>query len=275
MLQLESFREFARAEEKRRQIAFAKIGGLSFDDWAKGEPAIHLDFSASGLDNTDGWFSKSDPYVQISWVRGLTKNKWYHPKHAERATTVWKGKHVKRSLNPNWKACEIPLRTLYPGDRADCALLIEIFDYDSASANDLIGGCETSVAELLELHSRGQVPSFPLINPEKQMDWASQGKHYENSGILRVDVAKRTMLDRLSKEVGSQTAKRRSSKLFASLRSATTDAEKHKQLRGEYDFYCDSFAADKAQDSLKAKTVTTWKGCPKTNWPDNNEMNGL
>ena len=94
MLQLESFREFARAEEKRRQIAFAKIGGLSFDDWAKGEPAIHLDFSASGLDNTDGWFSKSDPYVQISWVR-LTKTN-VSSQACERATTVWKGKHVKR-----------------------------------------------------------------------------------------------------------------------------------------------------------------------------------
>ena len=54
------------------------------------------------------------------------------------------------------------------------------------------------------------------------------------------------MLHRLSKEVGSQTAKRRSAKLFASLRSATPDAKRQKQLRGEYDLYCDTFEADKA-----------------------------
>ncbi|CAI5745752.1 unnamed protein product [Peronospora destructor] len=124
-----------------------------------------LRFSATGLANMDGMFSKSDPFLVISRLR---EDGSY--------TQVHTTETIDNNLNPNWKRFELPLQHLCNGDY-ERPLSLQVFDEDRGGKSELIGQAQTTLEEI-----RGkQGPSFVLHNEALQK---KKGKKYTNAGLL-------------------------------------------------------------------------------------------
>lgn len=109
-------------------------------------------------------FGKSDPYLVFS--RLSEDGQWLR---------VYRTEEVKNTLNPIWKPLEATVQALCNSDFAR-PISIECWDWDKSSSDDLIGACQTSLAELLTPQFR-----IELINPKKKTK-----KKYTNSGVLEV-----------------------------------------------------------------------------------------
>jgi hypothetical protein len=84
---------------------------------------------------------------------------------------VFKSTVVKKELSPTWPAFEITLEKLCNGNR-DRPLLVEVYDWDKNSADDLIGSFVTTAAEMVKGGAE-----HPVVHPGKK-----KYKNYENSG---------------------------------------------------------------------------------------------
>jgi hypothetical protein len=80
----------------------------------------------------------SDPYLRILRP-GLA---------AAPQREVWRSQTLKATLNPEWPAARIDLTTLCGGRLAE-PLVLEVWDADAASADDIIGAVTASVRDLL------------------------------------------------------------------------------------------------------------------------------
>ena len=118
-------------------------------------------FSASGLSNKEGFFSTSDPFLEISRLN--EDGSW---------SVVWKNQQIPKTLNPKWAQCKIPMAQLCNGD-IDRPLKITIFDHERSGRHVFMGQCETNVRNLLT------GSSLPVIEPEKK-----KKSNYKNSGTL-------------------------------------------------------------------------------------------
>lgn len=125
----------------------------------------HIRMSARGLDNKDGFFGKSDPFLVISRCR--EDGSWVR---------VFKSEHVDNNLSPSWRQFSIPSAALCNGDY-DRPLRWEVWDYDSDGSHDFIGGCQMSPNDL---QSRLNT-EVPVINEARAK---KKGKKYKNSGRL-------------------------------------------------------------------------------------------
>jgi hypothetical protein len=121
-------------------------------------------FAGIKLANKDGWFGKSDPFLEISKIR--EDGSFVH---------VFKNQPVMNNLSPTWPVVRIPLQQLCNGD-LDRPIKIDIMDWDSDGTHDPMGGVQTSVRALLE--SRGQ--PFNVIEEDQK----KKKKGYVNSGTL-------------------------------------------------------------------------------------------
>ncbi|KNC75469.1 hypothetical protein SARC_12005, partial [Sphaeroforma arctica JP610] len=150
--------------EKKR-----KIGGIiqvSAEEMIESKSIVALDFKATKLDNKDGLFGKSDPFLRISRQR---ENGEFD--------AVYKTDVIKNNLNPNWKRFTIPFQTLANGDR-ERTLRIDVVDWNADGSEDHIGTVYTSVRALEE--SQGPASSMPVINEKKK----AKKKKYKHSGLL-------------------------------------------------------------------------------------------
>ena len=120
-------------------------------------------FAGSKLANKDGFFGKSDPFLDISRIR--EDGSFVH---------VFKNKPIMDNLSPTWPVVRIPLQKLCNGD-IDRPIQIDIFDFDKDGTHDSMGGVLTSVRGLLD--SRGK--PFNVIEKDKK---SKSG--YVNSGTL-------------------------------------------------------------------------------------------
>lgn len=119
---------------------------------AKDYGSLKLKMSGVKLANTDGLFSKSDPYYQImKKVEGLRGSEY---------DVVHRSGVIKNNLNPNWEEEMIDLRTLCDGD-LNQILKLQVYDYESDGKNELIGGIETSVNSLINAKGGG---GFDIIS---------------------------------------------------------------------------------------------------------------
>eukprot|EP00540_Astrosyne_radiata_P020188 CAMPEP_0116857246 /NCGR_PEP_ID=MMETSP0418-20121206/20429_1 /TAXON_ID=1158023 /ORGANISM="Astrosyne radiata, Strain 13vi08-1A" /LENGTH=579 /DNA_ID=CAMNT_0004490873 /DNA_START=62 /DNA_END=1801 /DNA_ORIENTATION=- len=128
----------ARGNTKARKL---KQGGTLFCHVAKsqGSGVLKLNMKASHLKNTEGFFSKSDPFYELSsqWNSGggLT---W---------DAVHRSEVIRNNLNPDWKTNTIELSSLCQGD-FDKPILIKIFDHEKSGNHVLMGEVESTVNQL-------------------------------------------------------------------------------------------------------------------------------
>jgi len=143
----------ARLQTNIENVAKKIVGTLIIDAEfinTEGDDKIALKFYGSNLDKKD-LFSKSDPYLVINQL----KDNVLHP--------VAKTEVIENNLNPHWKELTITLQKLCNCDLKK-PLLIECYDYDSGSKDDLIGTFET-IAENFFI---GATPQTYCLSIEKK-----------------------------------------------------------------------------------------------------------
>ncbi|TDH67394.1 hypothetical protein CCR75_008512 [Bremia lactucae] len=136
---------------------------------------VHVRFSATKLDNKDGWFGASDPFLNIYRLRDaqsdpLAETSWI---------LVWRSEVIMNNCNPKWRHATIGVQTLCNGELSRL-LKIECMDWERSGMHQFIGSCTVKTIELVT----GELRSINLINRERQL---RKGKRYKNSGVLVVE----------------------------------------------------------------------------------------
>lgn len=135
---------------------------------------LNVQFAGVKLDNKDGFFGKSDPFLNIYRIKDETcdpaaPNSWLH---------VWKSETIKNNLDPRWRAATLSVQTLCNGNLSRL-LKFECMDWEESGRHQHIGVATMTAAELVA----GEKRSVDLINRERQL---KKGKRYKNSGVLKI-----------------------------------------------------------------------------------------
>ncbi|XP_076469847.1 copine-3-like [Babylonia areolata] len=136
-----------------------------------GGEVAHISFKGKKLENKD-FMGKSDPYLEI--LRPTLDGSWQ---------IIHRTEVVKNNLNPCWRTVMLSAFTLCGGNNKQ-NIRLDVYDWDSDGSHDLIGGCTTTMEDLLK--SNAQEVSLPLINPKKK----AKKKNYTNSGVLLISSCK-------------------------------------------------------------------------------------
>jgi hypothetical protein len=137
----------ARGNTKAKKLS--KGGGTLFVSVTKSEGSgmIRIKLKGSKLKNVEGFLSKSDPFFEVSRkvsiAGGLT---W---------DNVYRSKHIKNNLNPDWEAATIELSTLCGGD-FDLPILVSVFDHESSGKHIPMGRFETTVNGMKKMAASGE-----------------------------------------------------------------------------------------------------------------------
>ncbi|KAM9978380.1 hypothetical protein ACTFIY_012133 [Dictyostelium cf. discoideum] len=145
-------------------IHHSKVTGkieISAEEISQTNHRIFLRAEGIGLDKKD--LFSSDPYYKI-----------YKTSPNGEQLLVFQSIVIKSNVNPLWPELEMELERFNGGDMFR-ELLIEVYDYDSIGAHDLIGITRTTTDAIL----RGVI-EYPLINPKK-----TSKSSYKNSGFLK------------------------------------------------------------------------------------------
>eukprot|EP00300_Choanocystis_sp_HF-7_P023988 c25381_g1_i1.p1 GENE.c25381_g1_i1~~c25381_g1_i1.p1 ORF type:complete len:553 (+),score=122.76 c25381_g1_i1:34-1692(+) len=129
------------------------------DEVLECKQALEIQFAANKLDNKDGWFGKSDPFLVISRRR---VDGSFIPVHQ---TEV-----VMDNCDPIWKTFSVSLTTLCNA-LVDEPIVIECYDWDSDGSRDFIGGLQTTTRSLIEMNPA----NFALTNPKKKKNQGISG----------------------------------------------------------------------------------------------------
>jgi hypothetical protein len=105
---------------------------------------VKLQFVGMKLANKDGFFGKSDPFLQISRVN---EDGSY--------TLVHKTEVVMDNLSPTWKEEELSVSMLCNGD-FHRPLRLQIFDWDSDGSHDDMGFVDTTLQHLVSTIGRAE-----------------------------------------------------------------------------------------------------------------------
>ncbi|KAG3117229.1 Copine-4 [Phytophthora idaei] len=133
---------------------------------------VKVRFTATKLDNKDGWFGASDPFLNIYRLRDEKSD----PLAASSWILVWRSEVVMNNCDPKWRHATISVQNLCNGDLSRL-LKIECMDWEKNGKHQFIGSCTVKAAEFVT----GELRSMNLINRERQ---ARKGKKYKNSGVL-------------------------------------------------------------------------------------------
>eukprot|EP00742_Colponemidia_sp_Colp-10_P001717 GILJ01001839.1.p1 GENE.GILJ01001839.1~~GILJ01001839.1.p1 ORF type:complete len:563 (-),score=92.27 GILJ01001839.1:106-1794(-) len=128
---------------------------------------VCLRFSGTKIENKDGWFGKSDPFLTISRLREDGSFQKVHQ------TEV-----IKNSATPHWREFTLPLQKLCNGDHHR-PLLIQCYDWDDDGSSDFIGEFQTSVAQL----ATSQPQEFMAVNSAAK----AKNKKYSHSGLIHLE----------------------------------------------------------------------------------------
>ena len=124
---------------------------------------VSLQLAGNKLDRMD-FLGSSDPYYLLS--KKMQNGQW---------ALVYKSEVIKNNCSPKWKVMDKSVAEICNGDYQR-ELKIEIFDYDSASKDDIIGEFVTNLRSFTN-HSQHEV-----INLNKQRNKSK----YKNSGTVYV-----------------------------------------------------------------------------------------
>ncbi len=148
---------------------------------ASSNDMVAMKLSAKKIDNVDGWFDKSDPFLIFFRARGQSMDK-------SETNIEWVRTHetevIMDNLSPNWKPIQIKKQTLCNADE-HLPMRLECWDWEKSGKHKYICGLTTSLAQLAQLDG-GKTP-VNLINEKKA---AKKGKKYKNSGTLLVNQCK-------------------------------------------------------------------------------------
>ncbi|KAG7391492.1 Potassium channel [Phytophthora pseudosyringae] len=133
---------------------------------------INVRFAATKLDNKDGWFGASDPFLNIYRLRDANSD----PLAASSWILVWRSEVVMNNCDPKWRRATLSVQKVCNGDLSRL-LKIECVDWEKNGKHQFIGSCTVKAAEFVT----GERRSMDLINRERQ---AKKGKRYKNSGVL-------------------------------------------------------------------------------------------
>ncbi|CAB9522457.1 Copine-6 [Seminavis robusta] len=92
------------------------------------------------LKNVEGFFSKSDPFVEISAKVNSAGGLTWQP--------VFRCKHIDNSLNPVWEEMDLNVNKLCQGDRT-APILIAVYDWEKSGKHRSMGSFETNVKALM------------------------------------------------------------------------------------------------------------------------------
>jgi len=126
---------------------------------------VKMRFHALQVDNKDGFFGKSDPFLVIK--RSREDGNWIR---------VFTGPVVMNNLSPSWNEFSIAATALCNADY-DRPLVFEVWDWDSDGSHDFIGAMQSSVHGL-----QGQLNREMAIRNEAKAK--KKGRRYQNSGRL-------------------------------------------------------------------------------------------
>ncbi|KAG6611232.1 copine-like protein [Phytophthora cinnamomi] len=133
---------------------------------------INVRFTATKLDNKDGWFGASDPFLNIYRLRDENAD----PLATTSWILVWRSEVIMNNCDPKWRRATLSVQTLCNGNLSRL-LKIECMDWEKNGKHQFIGSCTVKAAEFVT----GEIRSMDLINRERQ---AKKGKKYKNSGVL-------------------------------------------------------------------------------------------
>ncbi|KAL4144256.1 hypothetical protein PRNP1_013394 [Phytophthora ramorum] len=143
---------------------------------------VNVRFTATKLDNKDGWFGASDPFLNIYRLRDENAD----PLATTSWSLVWRSEVVMNNCDPKWRRATLSVQTLCNGNLSRL-LKIECMDWEKSGKHQFIGSCTVKAAEFVT----GEVRSLDLINRERQ---AKKGKRYKSSGVLvleQIEIFKR------------------------------------------------------------------------------------
>ncbi|RLN52691.1 hypothetical protein BBJ28_00006899 [Nothophytophthora sp. Chile5] len=136
---------------------------------------LNVKFAATKVDNKDGWFGASDPFLNIYRLREENAD----PLATTSWLLVWRSEAIMDNNNPKWRRATLSVQSLCNGNLSRL-LKIECMDWEKNGRHQFIGSCTVKAAELVA----GEMRSIDLINRERQ---ARKGKRYKNSGVLIVE----------------------------------------------------------------------------------------
>lgn len=147
----------ARGNTKAKRI---KKGGTIFCAVrkAKGSGMLRLKLKGTKLKNVEGgFFGKSDPFFELSRnVSSAGSVTW---------DNVYRSKHIKNNLNPEWETAIVEISTLCAGD-LDLPIRLSVFDHESSGKHVSMGLLETNVNALQEAAANGTPLSLRLKGKE-------------------------------------------------------------------------------------------------------------
>ncbi|ESO95687.1 hypothetical protein LOTGIDRAFT_231912 [Lottia gigantea] len=128
---------------------------------------VQLTFKASKLDSRD-IIGKSDPYLTLN--KQGPDGKWQQ---------LHKTETILNCSDPQWKPFNIPLLSLWNGDKSK-QIKITVHDKDDAVSDDFVGETTVTLEEILKA-SKHEI-TWSLINAKKQ----NKKKNYVNSGQIHL-----------------------------------------------------------------------------------------
>ncbi|CAG5124096.1 unnamed protein product [Candidula unifasciata] len=144
---------------------------IRVEEVKEGGEVAQINFKAKKLENKD-FMGKSDPYLEIQ--KPTLDGGWQ---------VVHRTEVVKNNLNPIWRTVVLPVQSLCGGNK-DQQIKIDCNDWDDDGSHDYIGGCTTTLNEMLKA-SAAEL-SFPCVNPGKK----AKKKGYTDSGTIIVSSCK-------------------------------------------------------------------------------------
>lgn len=158
-----------------------KVGGTLFvrataaaaDDAGK----LTLKLQGRKLKNVEGFFSKSDPFVEISSKVNSVSGMTWQP--------VYRSKHIDNNLNPKWEEIELNMNKLCQGDR-NAPILIAVYDWEKSGRHRSMGSFETTVNALVQSVVReGQGKN---VDMSKAYSLYKSGKDYGKIVVTCADI---------------------------------------------------------------------------------------
>lgn len=121
---------------------FARITAAPMQDMG----TLRLKLRGVKLKNVDGFFGKSDPFLEISSNVSAAGGLTWHP--------VYRSKPIMNELDPNWPPFSVDITRICDGD-LNKPILIEVWDWEKSGKHTAMGKIETTVNGLLAAQISG------------------------------------------------------------------------------------------------------------------------